>query len=216
MGAVLAMRRAIHVAGMMTAFGLMLAGCGQIALPGQGGETADPRTGLTRAALEARGQPRLYASVPGMGTAALLGLSGRNGDVLTWRTPDNVALSFAEGVLTATRGLGPDLMTAETQGTRALLAGRAAADGHVLRHSYLDGEHRPQIRAYQCRSAGRESETITIVGTRHAVTRVAETCRADGTQFTNVYWRGADGVIWKSRQWIGPDIGYLRTERLFR
>jgi hypothetical protein len=211
------MRRAIDLAGMMTAFGLlMLAGCGQIALPGQGGATADPRTGLTRAALEARGQPLLYASVPEMGTAALLGLSGRNGDVVTWRTPDNVSLSFAEGVLTATRGLGPDLMTAETEGTRALLAGRGAADDHVLRHSYLDGENRRQIRDYQCRSSGREPETITIAGTRHAVTRVAETCRADGLEFTNTYWRGADGVIWKSLQWIGPDIGHLRTERLSR
>lgn len=210
------MRTGIRAAGLMTVLGLALAGCGQIALPGQGAQAPDPRTGLTRAALEARGQPTLYASVPQMGTAALLGLSGRNGDVLTWQTPDNVSLSFAAGVLTATRGLGPDLMTAETDGTRALLADRAAAPSHVLRHSYLDGENRPQIREYQCRLAGRGSETITIVGTRHEVTRLAETCRADGLEFTNTYWRGGDGVIWKSRQWIAPDIGHLRTERLIR
>lgn len=196
---------------------LLLAGCGGI-LPsgGGGGAGASP----DRATLEAQGQPVLYATLPALGTAALMRPSGRNGDVVTWRTPDRVSVSLHAGVVTATRGLGPDLMSAETTRARAALSeaasGAASGPGYPRIYGYLDGEHRPQFRSFFCRVSGRDREVIEILGARHAVTRITESCSDPDLAFTNTHWRGPDGLAWKSRQWVGPDLGYLHTERLVR
>ena len=143
--------------------------------------------------------------------------SGRNGDVITWEAPDEVSISLAGGVLVATRGLGPDLMSAEVAQTRRMLAGAPMpARGYPRLHSYLDGENRPQFDSYLCREAGRRPETITLRGMTRQTVRVTERCTAPDIGFVNEYWIGADGLLWRSRQWIGPRLGYLETSRLHR
>lgn len=198
---------------------LVLAGCGGRILPSGGGATG-PGASLDRAALEAQGQPALYATLPALGTAALMRPSGRNGDVVTWRTPDRVSVSLHAGVVTATRGLGPDLMSAETTRARAALAeataGAPPGAGYPRIHGYLDGEHRVQFRSFFCQVRGRDRAVIEILGASREVIRITESCSDPDLAFTNTHWRGADGISWKSRQWVGPDLGYLHTERLVR
>jgi len=197
---------------------VLLAGCGSGILPSGG---ARPKASLDRAALEARDQPALHATLPALGTAAVMRPSGRNGDVVTWRTPDRVSLSLASGVLIATRGLGHDLMSAETTRAREALAEAAAGApptgaGYPRIHGYLDGEHRPEFRSFFCHVSGRAPEVIEILGARHAVIRITETCTDPDLEITNIHWRGPDGFTWKSRQWVSPELGYLHTERLVR
>lgn len=194
------------VAGAM----LLLAGCGDL-LPRGVGATG-PRAESDRA-----GRPLLLARVPRLGTQARMRPSGRNGDVITWEAPDAVSVSLAGGVLVATRGLGPDLMSAEVTQTRAMLAGAPMpARGYARLHSYLDGEHRVQFESFLCRDAGRRPETVTLRGMTRQTLRVTEICTSPDTDFVNEYWIGADGVVWRSRQWIGPRLGYLETSRLRR
>jgi len=226
MGAVLAMtarawKPRAGIGAALAGAALLLAGCGSLTLPSVGGGAADPRASLDRATLEAQGQPVLYATLPALGTAARMRPSGRNGDVVTWRTPDRVSVSLASGVLVATRGLGYDLMSAETTRARAALSEAAAGAppsgaGYPRIYGYLDGEHRPQFRSFFCRVSGRDRDVIEILGARRAVVRITETCSDPDLDFTNIYWRGPDGLTWKSRQWVGPDLGYLHTERLVR
>jgi hypothetical protein len=234
MGAVLAMTAAVtrraeterawaKRAGIVAALAgavVLLAGCGGLLPSGGGAGGANPAASLDRATLEAQGQPVLYATLPALGTSALMRPSGRNGDVVTWRTPDRVSLSLHAGVLVATRGLGHDLMSAETTRARAALSetapGPASGAGYPRIYGYLDGEHRPQFRSFFCRVSGRDREVIEILGARHAVTRITESCSDPDLEFTNTHWRGPDGLAWKSRQWVGPDLGYLHTERLVR
>lgn len=215
MGAVLAMNAVLRIAVLLLA-AAMLAGCGTLGARSKTGPAPDPRAGLTRAALDAAGKPVLYVALPKRNAASLLGLMGRNGTVLTWQTPDNISLAFDEGVLTATRGLGFDLMSAETTQTRRMLAGAAMRDAYPRLHGYLDGEHRHRFKSYLCRRAEARHETLTLVGATREVTRITETCTAPGVEFTNLYWRGADGVIWKSRQWAGHETGLVETELLRR
>ena len=215
MGAVLAMNGMLRISVLLIAAG-MLAGCGTLEALWNTGPAPDPRAKLTRAALEEAGKPVLYAALPKRKAASLLGLSGRNGTVLTWQTPDNISLSFDEGVLTATRGLGFDLMSAETAETRRMLAGAEMPDRYPRLHGYLDGEHRHRFKSYLCRRADARRETITLVGATREVTRIAESCTAPGVEIINLYWRGDDGVIWKSRQWAGPETGLVETELLKR
>ncbi len=44
---------------------------------------------------------------------------------------------------------------------------------------------------------------------------VQQRCSGGGGEVVNDYWvdsRG--GLVWKSRQWAGPQIGYIRFRRL--
>ena len=72
------------------------------------------------------------------------------------------------------------------------------------------------IRELLCREAGRRPETITLRGMTRQTTRVTERCTSPDVGFVNEYWIGADGLVWKSRQWIGARLGYLETSRLHR
>lgn len=209
------MRRLLQISASLL-LGGMLSGCGTIEALRQSGPAPDLKAGLTRAALEEAGEPVLHVALPNRGAAALLSRVGRNGNVQTWQTPDKISLSFDEGVLTATRGLGSDLMSAQIAETRRMLAGAGSTGPYPRLHGYLDGEHRHRFKSYLCRRDSAHRETITLVGATHEVIRITETCTAPDVAFTNRYWRGLDGVIWKSRQWVGAETGYVETELLKR
>lgn len=199
MGAVLAVIRVLAL--------LVLAACAQ---PG-----VNPREALSRAQLDALGQPTLLAELPELQVAATLAPSGRNGDVSTWASGDQASLSFEGGVLVATRGLGADVMSADVTGTLAMLRGES--EGYYTRlNSVLDGEYQTAFRAYQCRRVNTRPEQITIFDRPHSTTRIEEACTTPGRTVTNIYWAGPDGFIWKSRQWVSAHAGYLWTERLVR
>jgi hypothetical protein len=202
--------KAAGMAAMVLALSV-LAGCDGL-LPG-----GTPQAGPGRAQAGAEAQPLLLARLLEAGTAARMRPSGRNGDVVTWLSPDNISISLAGGVLVATRGLGADLMSAEVGETRRMLAGHEMrAGGYPRLHARLDGEHRMQFSSYLCHEAGRRPETITLGDETRQTIRVTERCTAPDIAFDNSYWLGPDGLMWKSRQWVGAEIGHLQTERLRR
>ncbi|MDK3017754.1 YjbF family lipoprotein [Pseudodonghicola flavimaris] len=187
----------------------LLCGCSRPAMP-------DLRQQITRAQIDAAGQPLLLVEIPALRNAATLAPRSRTGGVTTWRSRDDVSLSFRDGLVVATRRLGDDLMSAEIENSLRLLRGQTDA-GYVPRfHSYLDGEYQTLFRSFQCRAGSRRPERIEVMGRPHASTRIEEECRGPDLRFTNIYWRGADGTIWKSRQWISPRVGYAEIERLHR
>ncbi len=201
MGAVLAMMRLLSP--ILAA--LVLAGC---AAP-----QADIRASLTRERIDARSETLMLVELPEAGRAALVTPWGSNGSVATWRSPDNVSLSFDGGVLVSTRGLGHDLMSSDVAGTRAALAGQP---GRYERfQTYLNGEGETVLRAFSCEMAGPLPETVTIIGLTRQTRHFVETCNTLGLTTENSYWV-ADGVMWRSREWAGPGLGYVVTERLSR
>jgi hypothetical protein len=184
---------------------LVLAGC---AAP-----QPDIRGSLTRERIDARTETIMLVELPEAERAALVTPWGRNGSVATWRSPDNVSLSYDGGVLVATRGLGNDLMTSDVAGTRAALAG---ASGRYERfQTHLNGEGETVLRAFSCEMAGPVPEALTIFGLTQQTQRYAETCNTLGFAIENSYWL-ANGVMWKAREWAGPGLGYVSTERLSR
>ena len=187
---------------------LVLAGCASRPA------SVDPRTTLSRAQLEG-GRPLILAIIPSRDSFSSLNLIGTNGDVTTWETPDDVTVSFRDGVVVATRGLGQDMMMADMSATLAALLAPPAGLYRRFQGT-LDGQSEIEYLAFQCRVTARTLETITIIEEQHTTTRTTETCVSPGVEVTNIYWRGSDGVMWKSRQWIGDYIGYLETERLVR
>lgn len=170
---------------------------------------------MVRVVVENPDEPQMQAAVPRLGARGLVTPAGRNGDVETWRTPDFVTFSFDRGILVATRGLGDDLMSADPVQTHAALAGGAERWGERI-HNYLDGEYKSYFMVFQCRRTDSRAETVTIGKTARHTTHTEEHCVTEGREIVNHYWLGADGVMWKSRQWVSPGAGYLETERLVR
>lgn len=168
---------------------------------------------LTRADIAAITLPLMRVAIPEIGGVATASLAAVNQGVETWQSPDGSAVLLDGPVLFGTRGIGWDLMTAETAQPRRLLqTGAGGSYTRVLRH--YDGENQLIPVAYACVLQQQGAETITVLERRHATRRAVERCTApDGTGFENVYWVGG-GVLWKSRQWISPRLGMLVTERL--
>jgi len=188
---------------------LMMMGCGQRPAP-------DVRSQITPALLTAITQPLLLAELAEIHTAATLIQRSNHNGVVEWRTGDEVSLTFRQGVLIASRGLGDDLMTADVSGTVAMLQGHQTAQDYPRFTSRLDGEYQTKFESYLCRVTARASAAIESFGRVRKTSRITELCRNPERSFENTYWTGSDGMMWKSRQWISPNTGYLETERLVR
>ena len=218
MGAVLAMTLARHIPKLAACVLLAtLAACGNdppTASPGLASlqqsvaglfKPAQPRptAAQIRAAVTPQVRQQLggatlaVTEMPETGQAALVYAIGRNGDVTTYSTLDNVTFAYQRGVLVGTRGLGFDLISADVGDVqRALRQGGRA----VRVHRYLDGEDALQIRSFIC----------DITATNPA----REICQGQDTRFENEYQFDAGGSVIRSRQWVGPERQYLITEQL--
>lgn len=195
---------------MLLAATAMLSGCGLL----QGPAPVDPRETLRRADLEAVDNPLLLAVLPEKGVFASLMPLVRKGDTLTWVTADGVTLAFENGVLIGSRGLGDDLMGGDANGTASAIAGGPTR--YARRYGYLSGDNQWIALQFQCEVTARQDETIVIVEHRQATRRTEERCSGEDLIVKNSYWAGSDGLVWKSKQWVGPEVGYLETERLVR
>jgi len=210
MGAFLAMMKRAAMAVMLAGTVMGVAGCDTLSsmAPGIGATTK-------RISLDQAQVPRLRASLLKRGTSAMMHVTGRNGDVVTWETPERVSVSLAGGVLVATRGLGHDLMSAEVREARAALAGSMPAGSDYPRfYGYMDGEHRTWFRSFLCHVVVAERDVVETTSDGRKVTRVTERCTDPDLEFTNVYWRAPDGELVRSRQWIGPELGHIRLEHV--
>lgn len=166
--------------------------------------------GLTRASLEQVVTPVLLATIDSRGQQALLGEVQTNQGVATWSTLDDVTISFRNGVIVATRGLGNDLMASD--------GAAVAKDGGARSRAYthLSGEDRSVRRVFNCTTASRGGEVVEIIEISYPTTRISENCSANDLVFQNDYWFSTDGKLRKSRQWISEDVGYLTIEDLRR
>lgn len=147
---------------------------------------------------------------------------GDPGQITVWRTVDNITLATRGGVLIATRGMGGDLLSSNVQ-----LAGDAPgpARGGERLMTIRTQDNQALHLALRCELTDLGPVTIEIVGHHHPTRHLRETCTGgvsgDGAGnpglVVNDYWVDSRaGLVWKSRQWAGPNIGYLRLRRITR
>lgn len=227
-----ALRRA-GIAGAATAL-LALAGCGTdtsktegtaIALgvvkgmaaklspkKATGAAAPDPEK-LAAAAKASFKGPLILAQIEKAGLLTALGETGRNGAVRTFATPNEQTLVFRNGLLTATRGLGNDLMSADSSAAAALiLHRRAGTAGRTYR--YLDGEGIERPLPMQCTITTGPAKSFDFAGTHYDTRQMDEACQATTASLSvaNSYWVTADGTVALSRQWIGPALGHVTIQ----
>lgn len=174
-------------------------------------EELNPRDVLTREFIEGLDNDLLLVDVFDREATATLLRAGQNGSRVTWISPDGISVTLDRGVIVATRGLGADLMAADSSGLRAVL--RGAGSGQLVLET-LDGLDQVVREVFDCSVTDRTPDPVTIFERRFATTKVEVTCNNDERAFANNFWIDGNGTIWKSQQFVTPGLGYLGTEVL--
>ena len=176
------------------------------------------RPPVTRAALDALDGAFLEATIEDLDLLAYLFVNADRrddgpGPIVVWRTDDNITLTLRGGVLVATRGLGGDILSADT----LQAPGRPGpALGTGQRRLFLrTGGNRVETLTLACAVTDLGPDTIVIVERPHATRHLREDCQGGGGRIVNDYWVDYDaGLVWQSRQWAGPTTGYMVFRQL--
>ena len=153
---------------------------------------------MAAAALAANPGPLIMVGLEQSGTTQVMAMTGQNGGMRTYMTPNEQAVIMRGFMLTGTRGLGHDLSVAEAAPSAALIqAGRSGTARRVMRYYSGDGLERPID--FTCRIGPGPNAGVMV-----------EDCEGHGLSFQNSYLPSA-GV---SRQWIGPGLGYATIQVL--
>ncbi|QIZ81727.1 YjbF family lipoprotein [Thalassovita gelatinovora] len=148
-------------------------------------------------------------------TTAIILEAERNGPYRTFITSARQTLTLRQGVVTATRGIGNDLMSSDVEDTLRLL--RARQPGHTRRvMRYLTGDEHTIAFSFDCTMAVGETQTINSGEISAQVRVMTEKCSGDGLQFTNTYMVDHAGEVLGSRQWINPTMGSVGIQVLRR
>lgn len=171
----------------------------------------DIRSIITPEAIAASSEPLLFFELTETGQQAIMSLTGRNGNVVTWSTADGKSISLQDGVLVATRGFGFDLMSADVSGTIGALNGVSREYWRFA--TYLDGQNASLVRSFLCVMTGPEDETINSFGRIVAVERWTEECASLSGNVSSVF-DAVNGEVWRAQQLISAPTGGVLTERL--
>ncbi len=139
-----------------------------------------------------------------------------NGAYRTWAaygSSDRRSLTTKGGIITATRGLGFDLMSSDVNGVLALITRRQNGTAKLVQR-YLNGENIIYEIVADC-TVIRGPEQTTKVGnqTRHT-TEMTARCIAPDHEFTNTYLVSGNGQIVQAQQWLSPYYGHALIQRL--
>ncbi len=180
-----------------------------------GGGDAALEAQLTRAALDKATRPLLLAELPSRDARATFVIGGQNRAHVTWVGADGIGLILKNGILTGTRGLGADLMTADIATPEAAIRRGGGTATRV--HRYLDGENQIVALPVTCTYASAGATRLVIVERAFPTRQVVENCTSGSHNFENRYWIDTrDGWIWKSQQWIGPELETVTLTHLVR
>jgi hypothetical protein len=134
------------------------------------------------------------------------------GRVEVWKSSDNAQIFLRDGIVVGTRGIGGDIIAANANVTvRAVNGG---ADGRGVRsYTVSDGDTTSTVYQFSCEIRNLGSEKISVVNLVFLTDHMREDCVGgpDGVQtIRNDYWvHMPTGTVRKSRQWIGPRVGYF-------
>jgi hypothetical protein len=174
------------------------------------GTPAPAGIGMTRATLANIVTPVDLVTIETSGAQGVIAKIGTNRGVETWSSVDKKTLSFRNGIILATRGLGGDLMSAAVPArTQVTVPGT-----HNRRHVVLNGQDQPETLQFQCRTTAVGPDSVIVVERSYATQHYQETCSGPSGSFSNDYWAGIGGNLRKSRQWVSERVGFVVVEHL--
>lgn len=151
-------------------------------------------------ALRVNPGPLILVGLEKAGLTQVLALTGQNGSLRTYMTPNEQSIVLRNGMLVATRGLGHDLSVAEPGTEAAIRAGASSQGQRIMRYLTGNGLETPLL--FECTTGPGPNAGVVV-----------ENCSGHGLEFQNSYLPQG-GQIPVSRQWIGPNLGYITIQTL--
>ncbi|HEX3675099.1 MAG TPA: YjbF family lipoprotein [Rhizomicrobium sp.] len=152
----------------------------------------------------------------GDGQEAIVVLAGGAAGDRLWTSKARIAITTRHGRVIKTAGLPRNIDNVSFSGGDPVLE---AAQGGPPRESTRASDfwdlNRYQV-PLRCVAASKGPESVTILGKAIATTRVDETCQSSTMDwsFTDSFWVGPSGLVWKSIQHYHPDYDPLELEVL--
>lgn len=172
-------------------------------------DPAELRAQLTPAQITQLRVPMIFISASRINVAATLIPVRETGALRIWQARDGAQVAMRDGLITATHGMGHDLIAADLSGVAAALAGGPAR--YLRQLSHMQGDLRISVAAYRCRMSGRQTALQAPRGRPVRVFR--ENCEGPN-RFENIYHIGPGGTVWWSRQWVSTHVGPLEIEMI--
>ena len=174
----------------------------------------DVRNIVTRETIDEAKIPVLFIELENKQNGTLALYPG-HGVGKTWLGADGTTITLNNGILKATRGMRNDLMGATSSIPNWSQIKKSASYNREL--TYLDGNNQIYVQQFACdieTDASRSS--ITVFDLEFIVKRYNEKCIGDGSMINNVYFVDKKGIVRRSIQYHGQDLGSLLIERIDR
>lgn len=168
---------------------------------------------IAREGLAANTGPMILAAFENTGATSVLGLRGENGAMRTWFTPASQALILRGGVVAGTRGFGFDILSAETDALATLVRAQQAGEADLVLR-YLDGLGKERPLPLHCTVTPATATSYDFADQSWEGTVVGAACEGLGYSAQNSFIVAPSGEIISSRQWIGPQVGYVTIQLL--
>jgi len=142
-------------------------------------------------------------------------LATKSGDDLVWRGGPQLAITTRNGRIVRTAGFVNNL-----SGFQANVKAGSPTGGSLGTTTYLY-DYADQSRygiVIRCNVQNLGPEQITIIGVAINAHHLAEDCSAPqlGWSFRNEFWQDAAGLVWKSKQYVAPELDAFTLELLRR
>lgn len=142
--------------------------------------------------------------------------ASNNGGYITYASALRQTITLAGTQITATRGLGFDLLSATSSASDPLRRPVPVTNwpAEVTRSfEFPANGPRGRIATYSCRFERGEPREIVILEQRHRGIEMTEICTGPDGSFENLHLAdAATGQVWRSLQWTGPRQGLLDLE----
>jgi Group 4 capsule polysaccharide lipoprotein gfcB, YjbF len=185
---------------------------------GEEPEPAQPARRLTRADIEASNTAAIWARLESDPTTTLMYAVAANGGYVTFMSPYQQAVITRGSLVTGTRGLGTDLMSAWSRGLDPVMQPTPPARWPArVERSYEFPSDGPigQVETFDCRFERGNLTEMTILEVRHRGVEISEICTGPSGRFENLHFADAStGFVWRSLQWTGPAMELLDLQVL--
>lgn len=148
----------------------------------------------------------------GSSDESLFVLGTRTGGDLVWRGGPQLAITTRNGRIVRTAGFVHNLSGFQAE------SGSPAGGPANVTYLYDFADQSRYGIAVRCATQNLGSERITIIGVAIITNHVAEDCTAPqlGWNFRNEFWQDASGYVWKSKQYVIPELDAFTIQVLRR
>lgn len=178
----------------------------------------EPQRRVTRADIERADVAAILAQLASDKRGTVLYAAADNGGFVTYVSPLLQQITLKGAEVTATRGLGTDLLSGWSSGNDPLVrqtppgAWPAAVD-----RVYEFPAEGPQgrVERYRCTFERGATSEMEILEIRYRGVQMSETCSGPDGSFENLHFVDpATGAVRRSLQWIGPQMGHVDMQVL--